>query len=49
VVGETANLDGIRLDTFPYVDRAFWHDFHATLHSVYPHLTTVGEVVPRRS
>jgi len=41
---ETANIDGIRLDTFPYVDRAFWHDFHATLHSVYPHLTTVGEV-----
>ena len=41
---ETANLDGIRLDTFPYVDRAFWHDFHATLHSVYPDLTTVGEV-----
>ncbi len=41
---ETANVDGIRLDTFPYVDRAFWHDFHATLHSVYPHLTTVGEV-----
>jgi glycosidase len=41
---ETANLDGIRLDTFPYVDRAFWHDFHATLHQVYPHLTTVGEV-----
>jgi hypothetical protein len=41
---ETANLDGIRLDTFPYVDRAFWHDFHATLHSVYPHLTTVGEI-----
>jgi glycosidase len=41
---ETANIDGIRLDTFPYVNRAFWHDFHATLHSVYPHLTTVGEV-----
>ncbi len=41
---ETANLDGIRLDTFPYVDRAFWHDFHATLHSVYPRLTTVGEI-----
>jgi len=41
---ETANLDGIRLDTFPYVDRAFWHDFHAALHGVYPHLTTVGEV-----
>jgi glycosidase len=41
---ETANLDGIRLDTFPYVDRVFWHDFHASLHQAYPHLTTVGEV-----
>jgi glycosidase len=41
---ETANIDGIRLDTFPYVDRAFWHDYHATLNSVYPHLTTVGEI-----
>ena len=44
---ETANLDGIRLDTFPYVGRAFWRQFHATLHSVYPHLTTVGEVFDR--
>ena len=42
---ETANVDGIRLDTFPYVDRVFWHDFHATLHSVFPHLTTVGEIM----
>jgi neopullulanase len=41
---ETANLDGIRLDTFPYVNRTFWSDFHAALHSAYPHLTTVGEV-----
>jgi glycosidase len=41
---EAANLDGIRLDTLPYVGRAFWRDFHATLHSVYPRLTTVGEV-----
>jgi glycosidase len=41
---ETANLDGIRLDTFPYVDRAFWRDFHAALHGVFPHLTTVGEI-----
>ena len=41
---ETANIDGIRLDTFPYVGRAFWRDFHATLHSVYPRLTTVGEI-----
>jgi glycosidase len=44
---ETANLDGIRLDTFPYVGRAFWHDFHAALHSAYPHLTTVGEIFHR--
>ena len=44
---ETADLDGIRLDTFPYVDRAFWHDFHSTLHSVYPNLTTVGEIFHR--
>jgi len=44
---ETANLDGIRLDTFPYVDRAYWHQFHATLHATYPNLTTVGEVFHR--
>jgi glycosidase len=41
---ESANLDGIRLDTFPYVGRAFWRDFHAALHGVYPRLTTVGEI-----
>jgi neopullulanase len=41
---ETANLDGIRLDTFPYVGRTFWHNFHAELHSVFPRLTTVGEI-----
>jgi glycosidase len=44
---ETANLDGIRLDTFPYVNRAFWHDFHAAIHNAYPHLTTVGEIFHR--
>jgi glycosidase len=44
---ETAHLDGIRLDTFPYVDRAFWQNFHARLHALYPHLTTVGEVFHR--
>jgi neopullulanase len=44
---ERANLDGIRLDTFPYVDRAFWHDFNAQLHRVYPRLTTVGEIFHR--
>lgn len=44
---ETADLDGIRLDTFPYVDRSYWHSFHETLHRVYPHLTTVGEIFNR--
>jgi neopullulanase len=44
---ETADLDGIRLDTFPYVDRSFWQNFNATAYSVYPHLTTVGEIFHR--
>jgi glycosidase len=41
---EQAGLDGLRIDTFPYVGRAFWHDFHLSLHALYPHITTVGEV-----
>jgi neopullulanase len=41
---QTAGVDGLRLDTFSYVRRAFWHDFHATLHAAFPRLTTVGEV-----
>lgn len=41
---ESGTLDGLRLDTFPYVDRSFWHKFHAELHALYPNLTTVGEV-----
>jgi glycosidase len=40
----TGALDGFRLDTFPYVDRQFWHDFHAELHRLYPRFQTVGEV-----
>ena len=40
---EEAALDGFRLDTFPYVGRQFWHDFHAALHSAYPSFKTVGE------
>lgn len=44
---ETANLDGIRLDTFPYVGRVFWRDFHATIHNIFPRLTTVGEIFHR--
>ena len=41
---EMGTLDGFRLDTFPYVDRQFWHDFHAQLHRAYPRFKTVGEV-----
>ena len=41
---ETAGLDGLRIDTFPYVDRAFWSEFHRAIHENYPELTTVGEV-----
>jgi glycosidase len=41
---EEAGLDGLRIDTFPYVGRKFWQGFHAELHALYPQLTTVGEV-----
>ncbi len=41
---ETAGIDGLRLDTFPYVPRSFWHSYLATLHQLYPQLTEVGEV-----
>jgi neopullulanase len=41
---ESGTLDGLRLDKFPYVDRAFWQDFHSVLHALYPRLTTVGEI-----
>lgn len=42
---ETAQLDAIRLDTFHWVGRPFWHDYHAALHAAYPRLTTVGEAL----
>jgi glycosidase len=41
---EIGALDGFRIDTFPYVDRPFWRDFHADLHRTYPRFRTVGEV-----
>jgi glycosidase len=41
---EETGIDGIRLDTFPYVGREFWHEFHSELHTLYPKLTTVGEI-----
>lgn len=44
---EKANLDGLRLDTFPYVDRVFWQHFNAAVHAAYPKLTDVGEIFHR--
>lgn len=41
---EEAGFDGLRIDTFSYVGREFWNQFHAQLHTLYPNLTTVGEV-----
>ena len=40
---EQTGLDAYRLDTFPYVSRAFWSEWHRGLHSVYPRLDTIGE------
>jgi len=33
---ETAQLDGFRLDTFPYSSRQFWSGWHERLRQVYP-------------
>jgi neopullulanase len=41
---EMAGLDGLRIDTFPYVPRSFWHQYNALLHALYPHMTDVGEI-----
>jgi glycosidase len=41
---ESSGLDGLRVDTFPYVGRRFWSDWNSGLHAIYPYLTTIGEV-----
>jgi neopullulanase len=41
---EASGLDGYRLDTFPYVPRAFWEQWHRELRQIYPRLSTIGEV-----
>jgi len=41
---ESAGLDGLRLDTVPYVSRGFWQQWHAGLRRIYPNLSTIGEV-----
>jgi glycosidase len=41
---ETAQLDGFRLDTFPYSSRQFWSGWHERLRHVYPRINGIGEV-----
>jgi glycosidase len=41
---EMAQLDGFRLDTFPYSSRQFWSGWHTRVRAVYPKLDDVGEV-----
>jgi glycosidase len=41
---EVSGLDGYRIDTFPYVPRAFWSEWHQQLRQLYPRLSTIGEV-----
>lgn len=41
---EQVGIDGLRIDTFQYVQREFWQKYLATLNNLYPHLTEVGEI-----
>ena len=41
---EETGADGLRIDTFPYVGREFWHEYMTEIHALYPRLTEVGEV-----
>lgn len=41
---EEGGIDGLRIDTFPYVQREFWQQYLGELTTLYPHLTEVGEV-----
>jgi len=41
---EIAQLDGFRIDTFPYSSRHFWSQWHERVRQVYPHINSIGEV-----
>lgn len=41
---EMAQLDGFRLDTFPYSSRQFWSQWHERVRQVYPQINSIGEV-----
>jgi glycosidase len=46
---ETAQLDGFRLDSFPYSSRQFWSEWHERLRQVYPRINSIGEVADAAS
>ena len=41
---ETAQLDGFRIDTFPYSSRQFWSGWQVRVSEVYPRINSIGEV-----
>ncbi|HUA14448.1 MAG TPA: alpha-amylase family glycosyl hydrolase [Verrucomicrobiae bacterium] len=41
---EIAQLDGFRIDTFPYSSRQFWSEWSRGVGQVYPHINSIGEV-----
>lgn len=41
---ETAQLDGFRIDTFPYSSRQFWSQWNDRVREVYPNINSIGEV-----
>lgn len=41
---ESSGIDGLRIDTFPYVPRTFWAYYLKGLFDVYPNFFSVGEI-----
>lgn len=39
-----SGLDGIRQDTYPYVDRPFWEKWQTAINKQYPNFVVVGEI-----
>jgi glycosidase len=39
-----SGIDGIRQDTYPYVDRPFWEKWQSAIDEQYPNLTVTGEI-----
>ncbi len=41
---EQTGADGLRIDTYAYVNRSFWQAYDGELKQLFPHVTEVGEV-----